>query len=150
MAIRLGMLGMWHSHADGIVKQVAAHPDEFSLVAFYDPEPDVVARRRTQWEPHLGSIKICSSPEELVRENLDGVVVDGRVHHNVAQARLALEHGHSVMLEKPAGTSLDEYRQLIDLAERKHLHVQMVYLFRYMSAVQEMFRLAREGALGNI
>src|SRR5262245_56958013 len=29
--MRLGMLGMWHSHADGIVRQVSEHPDEFQL-----------------------------------------------------------------------------------------------------------------------
>ena len=42
MPIKLGMLGMWHTHADGIVRQVAEHPDEFSLVGFYDPDPAVV------------------------------------------------------------------------------------------------------------
>ena len=34
--MKLGMLGMWHTHADGIVRQVAEHPDEFSLVGFDD------------------------------------------------------------------------------------------------------------------
>ena len=52
------------------------------------------------------------------------------------------------MLEKPAGDNLDEYRRLIDLAQRKHLHVQMIYLFRYMSAVQEMLQRVRKGRAG--
>jgi predicted dehydrogenase len=55
-----------------------------------------------------------------------------------------------MLLEKPAGVQMDGFRRLVDLAERKHLHVQMIYLFRYMSAVQEMLRLARNGALGEI
>jgi predicted dehydrogenase len=54
------------------------------------------------------------------------------------------------MLEKRAGDKMDEYRRLIDLAQRKHLHVQMIYLFRYMSAVQEMFACVRTGELGRI
>jgi predicted dehydrogenase len=65
-------------------------------------------------------------------------------------ARLALESGRPVMLEKPAGTDLAEFRRLIDLAQRKHLHVQMIYLFRYMSAVQELVRRVRAGELGRI
>src|SRR5207244_2005711 len=32
----------------------------------------------------------------------------------------------------------------------KHLRVQMIYLFRYMPAVQEMFSQARAGNLGRI
>ncbi|MBY0522196.1 MAG: hypothetical protein K2R98_02290 [Gemmataceae bacterium] len=32
------MLGMWHTHADGIVRLVAAHPREFALVGFHDAD----------------------------------------------------------------------------------------------------------------
>ena len=80
----------------------------------------------------------------------DGLVVEGRVQDNLRWARMALESGRPVMLEKPAGTDLEEFRQLIELAKRQGLHLQMIYLFRYMSAVLRMLQLAREGALGQI
>jgi predicted dehydrogenase len=150
MALKLGMLGMWAAHADGIVRQVAAHPEEFSLAGFYDPDPEVVGERRRQWEPRVGRLRLFDSPEGLVREPLDGVVVEGRVLGNLKLARLALEHGRHVLLEKPAGTNLEEYKRLIDLAQRKHLHVQMLYLFRYMSAVVEMVARVRKGDLGRV
>jgi predicted dehydrogenase len=148
--MKLGMLGMWHTHAEGIVREVAAHPDEFTLVGFYDADPTVVAARRKTWGEKLPAFRVLDSPQQLLGLELDGVVVEGRVYENVALAKLALESGRSVMLEKPAGTRLDEHRQLIDLAQRKHLHVQMIYLFRYMSAVQEMLRIAKSGALGRV
>jgi predicted dehydrogenase len=144
------MLGMWHTHADGIVRQVAAHPEEFALAGFYDPDPKVVADRRKRWEPIVPRFRVFDKPELLLREPLDGVVVEGRVFENLKQARLALESGRPVLLEKPAGDDLDEYRRLIDLAQRKHLHVQMIYLFRYMSAVAEMLKRARKGELGRV
>jgi len=142
------MLGMWHTHADGIVRQVTAHPDEFALVGFFDPAPAVVEARRKQWGPVVPNFKVFNAPEALLRESLDGVVVEGRVHENLKLARLALESGRPVMLEKPAGDNLDEHRRLIDLAQRKHLHVQMIYLFRYMSAVLDMLDRARRRELG--
>jgi predicted dehydrogenase len=148
--MKLGMLGMWHTHADGIVRQVAEHAQEFTLVGFYDPDPKVVAARRKQWEPRLAKFRVFDSPERLLREPLDGVVVEGRVHDNLKWARLALENGRPVMLEKPAGTDLAEYRRVLDLAQRKHLHVQMIYLFRYMAAVLELIRRVRQGELGRI
>jgi len=55
-----------------------------------------------------------------------------------------------VMLEKPAGVGLEEHRKLIDLAREKKLHVQMIYLFRYMTAVREMIARARKGEFGAI
>src|SRR5690242_20464722 len=101
--MKLGMLGMWHSHADGIVRRVAEHPDEFTLVGFYDPDPEVVRARRGQWEPHVGELRVFDSPEKLLAESLDGIVVEGRVYENLSLARMALDSGRPVMLEKPAG-----------------------------------------------
>ncbi|MCS6849981.1 MAG: Gfo/Idh/MocA family oxidoreductase [Gemmataceae bacterium] len=149
-AFRLGMLGMWHTHADGLVRQVAAHPSEFTLVGFWDPQPQVVAERRQRWQLILPQCHVYDSPEEVLRQPLDGVVVEGRVFENLRLARLALESGRPVLLEKPAGDRWDEYRRLIDLAGKKRLHVQMIYLFRYMSAVVEMLRRGRRGDFGRI
>jgi predicted dehydrogenase len=129
---------------------VAEHPDEFQLVAFYDPEPEVVASRTKQWQLRVPGFRVCDRPEDVLAQKLDGVVVESRVHNNLRLARMALESGRPVMLEKPAGDNLDEHRRLVELALSKHLHVQMIYLFRYMSAVQEMFRIARAGELGRI
>lgn len=150
MPLKLGMLGMWHTHAEGILRQVAEHPDEFSLLGFFDPDPRVVTSRRQRWAKQLGQFRLFDKAEQLLREPLDGVVVEGRVFENLRLAQLALEAGKPVMLEKPAGDNFDDYRRLIDLAQRKHLRVQLIYLFRYMSAVQEMLSRAKKGDLGRI
>ncbi len=150
MPLKLGMLGMWHAHAAGIVRQVAEHPDEFTLAGFYDSDPQIVAAQSKRWEPLLKNFRVYEKPEDVLRLPLDGVIVEGRVYENLALARLALESGRPVMLEKPAGDNLDEHRRLIDLAQKKHLHVQMIYLFRYMSAVQELLARARRNEFGRI
>src|SRR5262249_15100631 len=116
----------------------------------WDPDPKVVADRRTRWEPKLPNLRVFDTPERLLQEPLDGVVVESRVHENLKLARLALESGRPIMLEKPAGDKLDEFRKLQELAQRKHLHVQMIYLFRYMSAVQAMLARTKKGELGHI
>src|SRR5262249_27039901 len=125
-------------------------PQEFALAGFHDPDPRVVADRRRQWGTKVPHFRVLDSPEQLLQEAVDGVIVEGRVHENLRWARLALEKGRPVLLEKPAGTELGAYRHLINLAQQKHLHVQMLYLFRYMAAVQELVRRVREGELGRI
>jgi predicted dehydrogenase len=147
---RLGMLGMWHAHADGIVSRVAENPKEFELVGFWDSEAEVVAARRKRWEPKLGKLRVFEKPGQLLEEKLDGVVVERRVHENLRLARLALESGRPVMLEKPAGDDLEEHRKLAELARGKKLHLQMIYLFRYMSAVREMLGRAGKGEFGRV
>jgi predicted dehydrogenase len=150
MPFRLGMLGMWHTHANGLVRQIAEHPKEFTLVGCYDPDAKVVAERRKAWAPLFKELRIFDKAETLLKEQLDGVVVEGRVHENLRLARLAIDVGKPVLLEKPAGDNFDEYRRLMDAAERKHLHVQMLYLFRYMSAVEEMLQRGRKNEYGRI
>jgi predicted dehydrogenase len=150
MPLRLGMLGMWHTHADGLVRRVVEHPDEFTLAGFHDADPDVVAARTKTWGPLVPGFRAFDTPEALLRQPLDGVVVEGRVHDNLRLARLALESGRPVLLEKPAGDDLDGFRRLIDLAQRKHLRVQLLYLFRYMAAVQDLLGRVRKGELGHV
>jgi predicted dehydrogenase len=150
MPMKLGMLGMWHTHATGIVRQAAGHADEFELVAFYDADPDVVRQRQRDWQPLVGELPLFDRPEQVLAQRLDGVVVEGRVSENLQLARLAVEAAFPVMLEKPAGENLADFRDLLDLARSEGLHVQMLYLFRYMSAVLEMLRMARDGEFGRI
>src|SRR5262249_18526469 len=100
--------------------------------------------------PKLPKLRLFEKPEQLLKESLDGVVVEGRVSENLKLARIALEAGKPVMLEKPAGDSLDEHRKLIDLAQRKHLRVQMIYLFRYMAAMQALLARARKKEFGEV
>jgi predicted dehydrogenase len=150
MPLRLGLLGMWHTHAHGLVRQIAEHPDEFQLAGMFDPDRHVAADRRAKWAKLIGDVPVFPRAEDVLGLPLDAVAVEGRVHENLSWARMALASGRPVLLEKPAGTNLDEFHGVIDLAQRKHLHVQMIYLFRYMSGVLEMLRRARSGSLGRL
>jgi predicted dehydrogenase len=148
MPLKLGMLGMWHTHADGIVRRVAEHPEEFTLVGFHDSDSAVVASQSQKWSSLIPNFRVFATADELLRQDLDGVVVEGRVYENLKLARLALESGRPVMLEKPAGENLEEHRRLVELAKQKRLHVQMIYLFRYMSAVQELLARCQRKEFG--
>lgn len=150
MSMRLAMLGMRHTHAEGLVHQIATHPEEFQLVGGFDPDKEIATERTTRWATQLDGFERFSTPEAVFAQQPDGVIVEGLVEDNLHWARLALEAGFPVLLEKPAGCELGEYQQFIELARRKHLHVQMLYLFRYMSAVREMLRLDSQGQFGHI
>ena len=150
MSLKLAMLGMHHAHAHGMVRQMADHPGEFQLVAAFDPDVGLARDRAARWGPLLGGLPICDSAEELLGRQLDGVIVEGQVEENLHWAKMALERALPVLLEKPPGLDLAEYRGLVDLARLNGVRVQMIYLFRYMSAVLEMLRMARDGELGLI
>jgi predicted dehydrogenase len=150
MPLRLGMLGLWHTHADGMTRQIVAHPEEFTLVGGYESDADTAAARRRQWADRYGSFRLFDSLAELLRQPIDAVVVEGRVFENLAYAQAAIDSGRPVLLEKPAGTRLAEFEALADSARARRLHLQLTYLFRYMPAVREMLARAGRGDLGNL
>ena len=57
--------------------------------------------------------------------------------------------GH-VLLEKPAGVNLDQFKRIQKLALDKGLVLNLAYMWRYNPAVHEMIRLAKAGTLGQI
>ncbi len=141
---------MWHVHAPGLVTQIAQHPEEFQLVAGFDPEPEVVLKRQAAWKTLLPNFVWHTSPEAVLREQLDGVIVEGRVSENLKWAQMSVDSGRPVLLEKPAGDRFQPFETLLKTAQQKRLHVQMIYLFRYMSAVQELLGRVQRGELGQI
>lgn len=150
MPFRFALLGVWHPHAPGMVRQIAAHPEEFELVGCWDPDAALLERRRNEWAMHLPNLRTFSSADALLDERLDGVLVEGIVADNLAHARRALERRLPVLCEKPAGTTVAEARSTFDLARRQGVHLQMAYLFRYMSAVEEMLLRVKRGDLGHV
>jgi len=132
-----------------MIRQIAARPDEFTLVGMWDPDPAQAAKRREEWKS-FADVKVYDSADALLAEKLDGVVVEGIVSQNLAHARKALERGLPVLLEKPFGSDPAETRATFDLAKRTGVHLQLAYLFRYMSAVEEMVNRARRGEIGHV
>ncbi|MGH8658732.1 MAG: Gfo/Idh/MocA family protein [Gammaproteobacteria bacterium] len=75
----------------------------------------------------------------LTRADLASVVVPPDVHHEVA--RRCLEHGVHVLVEKPMTQTLAEAQDLIDLAARQGLVLQVGHLERFNPGLR---RLGRE------
>ncbi len=67
-----------------------------------------------------------------------------------AMAKDALEAGKHVACEKPLATSVEEARQLVELAARKGLRNCVCHNLRYYPMVQQLRRMREAGELGEI
>jgi predicted dehydrogenase len=81
---------------------------------------------------------------------LQAVAVETEVTDLVPLARLAVGAGKHVHLDKPAGESLPAFAKLLALAGEKKVTVQMGYMLRYNPAFVLLWRLLKEGALGEV
>ena len=71
--MRLAMLGLWHPHAPGMLRQIAAHPQEFTLVGAWDPNPELAAAKREAWKS-IADVRLFPTAEALTSEPHNGVV----------------------------------------------------------------------------
>src|SRR5881227_1514058 len=62
----------------------------------------------------------------------------------------ALDAGKHVLVEKPLTSSLDDGKKLVQAAEDRGLVLMCDHTYCYTSAVQELQRLVRSGALGDV
>jgi predicted dehydrogenase len=70
----------------------------------------------------------------LVVPGLQAVLVETRVRDLLGAAEACVCAGLHVHLDKPAGESLPQFRRILEAATKKHLRVQMGYIYRYNPA----------------
>jgi predicted dehydrogenase len=141
--LRIAFLGAAHSHAFEKSKVVRENKD-FELAGIWDEDPAV----RAQFEQ--AGVKLLSRDAILGDSSIEVVAVESEVKRHAALARLALEAGKHVHLEKPPSAELDSFRSLSALAERKRLRLQMGYMWRHHPGINAALEAARSGWLGDV
>ncbi|MEM7012520.1 MAG: Gfo/Idh/MocA family oxidoreductase [Verrucomicrobiota bacterium] len=145
--IKIGQIGVGHPHAGGKM-QVYRESDEYEVVGVVEPNEELWANAAKS-KIYQGVDRI--SVEQLLNtDGLHAVAVETEVRDLLASAKLCIEAGFHIHLDKPAGADLDVFRQLLKDADRQKLTIQMGYMYRYNPAVQLMMQFLRDGWLGEV
>ena len=140
--LRIGQIGLAHPHAAGKLQAIQQLKDTYELVGVV--EPDAALRRRAQ------GVKFVTLEELMNTPALAAVAIETRVRDLVTTALPVVEAGQHIHLDKPAGPELAPFRKLLATAEQKKLCVQMGYMLRYNPAFQFLFKVVRDGWLGEV
>lgn len=146
--IRIGMIGTAHSHAAGKLSAVQKKKDLFELVGVC--EPDEKRRQSLPQRREYANVPIMTLEQLLNHPGLEAVLVEGAVREKATLALAPAQAGLHIHLEKPGGSSLDQFTQIIRLAKQKEKIVQLGYMFRGNPGFELAFQAAREGWLGDI
>jgi predicted dehydrogenase len=128
--IGVGYLGQFHA------EKYAGIP-EVELVGVVDADPAraaLIAKKQ--------NTRAFSGPDQLLGlVDAVSIVVPTAYHHQVAKR--FLENGVHVLLEKPITVTLEQADELIDLADRKGLILQIGHIERFNPAVTAVKALLR-------
>lgn len=145
--IRCALLGLGHGHCIDAL-QVLQGLEEYEVAGVC--EPDEAMRDRYKDRKEIDAAGWLTEEELLNDESVRMVAVESDVPRLLGFGRAAIDAGKHIHLDKPAGTSLPDFKALLDTAEQKNLIVQMGYMFRYNPGF-DLIRLAvKEGWLGRV
>ena len=95
----------------------AAHTSrEYQLVAVYSRKIETAEK----FASHYHNILLFDKLEDFFNSSFDVVYIASPNSLHYAQAKLALEMGKHVILEKPAVTRPDEWQDLVQTAKNHH------------------------------
>ncbi len=97
------------------------------------------------------TIEITTSIEELIYDpKIDAVVVATPVFLHYKFAKMALEAGKHVLVEKPLTASIAEASELVELALKKQLILAVDHTFLFTSSVQKIKKMVDCAELGKL
>src|SRR5690606_23725708 len=120
--IGAGYLGRFHA------QKYAQLPDS-QLVAVVDADREVAARVGAE----VGAPAFSDYREILGRVDAVSLAVPTPAHHRIG--RELLDHGIHVLIEKPIAVTAAEGRELVALAERRGVTLQIGHLERFNPAI---------------
>jgi len=97
------------------------------------------------------AVQTVSDPNEVLRSpEIDAVAVITPVWTHYDLAKLALENGKHVFVEKPFTSSVAQAEELIEIAARKRLIIMVDHTFLFTGAVKKISELIESGVLGDL
>ena len=144
--IRLGQIGIGHNHGEAKMLAARKFPDLFDIVG-YAEEDEAWITSRGSLPGYQGLTRM--STQELI-ERSDAVLVECDVWNLTKYAKMCVDAGKHIHMDKPASGTLEDYKALLDAAKAKNLVVQLGYMYRYNPAVRKTLDYIRNGSLGEI
>lgn len=147
--IRIAQIGVnRYSHALSVFNSLKTLPDIFEVVGYC-----LVEGEKERFEKELFVFK--GYPELTLEEilndpTIEAVTIETEEIHLTKYAIMAAEHGKMIHMEKPGGTSLEEFEKLISLVKEKDLVFHTGYMYRYNPTIREVIDNAKNGVYGDI
>lgn len=137
-----------YSHGNEIFCSLKKQNEVFELVGYALPEGE-----REKFPEKMNAFegyREMSAEEILNDPEIEAVVIETEEKYLTKYAIAAAEHGKHIHMEKPGGTSLDEFEKLIKKVKDNGKVFHTGYMYRYNPCVKELMQKIKNGELGEI
>ena len=119
---------------------------DFEIVGALTTKPE----RKAAAISDFPQISVVESIEELLKLNLDLLVVASANNAHASQAIAGLKAGVPVVVDKPMGRTLKETKEIVDFSKQVNVPVTTYFNRKWDSDALTIKKIINEGVLGNI
>ncbi len=144
--IKLGQIGIGHNHGSAKMSAARKFPELFEMIGYAEENEEWI-KKRGGLKEYEGLTRM--SVAEII-EKCDAVLIESDVWNLTKYAKMCIDAGKHIHMDKPASGTLEEWKALLDSAEAQKLVVQMGYMYRYNPAMLKTLEHIKNGDLGEI
>lgn len=144
--IKIGQIGIGHNHGEAKMLAVRKLPELFEVVGYAEENEDWI-EKRGGFKGYAGLERL--SVDDVIKRS-DAVLIETDVWNLTRYAKMCVDAGKHIHMDKPASGTLDEYKELLAMARAKNLIIQLGYMYRYNPAVLKCLEHIKNGDLGEI
>ena len=109
------------------------------------------ALSKQTYKDHYQGVRFCSDYREVLSDaSIDAVALATPAVTHYEMAKMALEAGKDVLVEKPLAIDVRQGEELVKLAQAKCQILMVGHILRYHPAILKLQKLIQDGALGKI
>ena len=142
-AVRIGLLGVAHLHVDEYVGNLRVAGAEVVGVTDGDPV------RGEQWAQTHG-VRWFPSPEALLAEGVQGVLVCSETAHHRGLVEVAAAAGVAVLCEKPLATTEEDSTAVVEACRRAGVPLMTAFPMRFSPVLRQAVEAVGAGGLGRV
>jgi predicted dehydrogenase len=142
--VRVGIIGLGY-WGPKLVRNLYNNPGVTMVLA-----SDLIQERLDEMQKVYPDIVLTRDYKDLLKDNVDAIVIATPVSSHSKLAREALLAGKHVLVEKPLTDKSYQAQNLINIAKERGLRLMVGYTFVYNPAVEAVKRVIQSGELGMI
>jgi predicted dehydrogenase len=144
-AVRFGVVGYGY-WGPNIVRNLHAL-EHCDVVAVCDKSANALARAQRMYP---GMTHTSDFNAVLTAPDIDAIAIVTPVWTHFELAKLALQNGKHVFVEKPFTSTSAQAEELIELADRKNLRIMVDHTFLFSGSVKKIREIIDAGTLGDL
>lgn len=137
-----------HSHGLHTWRSLVKLTDFFDVAGYALPENE--REKFPQLMDDFDGFKEMTVEEILNDPEIEAVVIETEEIYLFKYAKMAIDHGKHIHMEKPGGRELEDLEYIIDNVKKKGKVFHTGYMYRYNPVVSDLMEKIKRGELGEI